>query len=344
MAIAFDLERQEVRNTPVPIQDGLRYTIADFSFSSLGWLVYVPRGEVGADLRRLVWVDRRGLAQALAAAPRNYQFPRLSPDGQKIAVQIQTVKSDIWVYDLTRSALSRLTSEGSNGWPIWTPDGKHVTFASNKGGHENLFWKLADGSGTEERLTTSEHRQNPRSWSPDGRELVFDDTDTKTGEDIWVLPLQGDRNPRPFLRTPFSEGWAALSPDGHWLAYVSKELARSEIYVMAFPNAGGRWQISTEGGTEPLWARNGRELFYRSGEKMMAVDIGTQPTFAARKPRLLFESAAYERVSTTPNYDVSLDGQRFLMVEASEQQSAPQINVVLNWFDELKQKVPTGKK
>ena len=150
--------------------------------------------------------------------------------------------------------------------------------------------------------------------------------------------------PRPFLRTPFQEGWAQVSPDGRWLAYVSKELARSEVYVQPFPDGGARWQISTAGATEPVWSRDGRELFYRDGDKMMAVNVTTQPTFSAGKPRLLFESAEYERVSTTPNYDVSLDGQRFLMVQASEQQSAPQLNVVVNWFEELKQKVPAGAK
>ena len=183
------------------------------------------------------------------------------------------------------------------------------------------------------------------SWSPDGQLLAFVEVNPTTGYDIWVLRLS-DRKAQPFLRTPFNETAPRFSPDGHWLAYISDESGRYEIYVQPYPGPGGKWQISTEGGTEPVWNRNGRELFYRSGDKMMAVDIATQPAFTAGKPRMLFEGPYVPTPVTIPNYDVSPDGQRFLMLKPSEQaQAAPtQINVVLNWFEELKQKVPTGKK
>jgi Tol biopolymer transport system component len=229
----------------------------------------------------------------------------------------------------------------------WSPDGKRIAFYSGKEGPTNLFWQLADGSGGLERLNTSEYTQAPNSWSPDGQLLAYIEINPKTGYDIWVLRLS-DRKTQPFVRTPFNEGAPRFSPDGRWLAYMSDESGRREIYVQPYPGPGGKWQISTGGGTEPVWNRNGRGLFYRSGDKMMAVDIATQPGFAAGKPRMLFEGpyVPIPLPNTFPNYDVSPDGQRFLMLKPSEQaQTAPtQINVVLNWFEELKQKVPTGKK
>ncbi len=242
--------------------------------------------------------------------------------------------------------MTRLTFEGDNEAPIWTPDGKWVTFASRSSGPFNLFWKPADGSGSEERLTTGEHFQNPESWSSDGQVLAFQEVNPTTNSDIWVLPLEGERQPRPFLQTPFNEAEAKFSPDGRWLAYVSDDSGRFEVYVLPFPGPGGQRQISTEGGREPVWNSNGRGIFYRNGDKMMAVDITTEPAFRAGTPRLLFE-AGYEgprRVLYGANYDVSSDGQRFVMVQAGQEQQEPvtQINVVLNWFEELKRLVPTN--
>jgi Tol biopolymer transport system component len=254
----------------------------------------------------------------------------------RVAVQISSPRSDIWIYDISHDTLTRLTSEGENLWPVWTPDGKRIAFTSNQGGPSSLFWTLADGSAIGERLATTTSLPSPRSWSADGQLLIFSD-----GEGIGALSLEGRKATR--IQAPIGAGWPKLSPDGHWLAYVSKELARSEVYVQPFPGPGSRLQISTGGGTEPVWNPNGRELFYRQDDKMMAVDIATQPALIAQKPRMLFESAGLLRVSTTPNYDVSRDGQRFLMVQASEQQAAPQLNVVLNWFDELKRRAPAAK-
>jgi dipeptidyl aminopeptidase/acylaminoacyl peptidase len=181
------------------------------------------------------------------------------------------------------------------------------------------------------------------SWSPDGQLLAFIEVNPSTQRDIWVLRM-GDRKPQPFLRTRLDERSPRFSPDGRWLVYVSNESGRYEIYVQPYPGPGGKWQISTEGGTEPAWNPNGRELFYRSGNKMMAVDIATQPGFAAGTPRMLFEGQYQPSPVVVANYDVSPDGQRFLMLKPSEQaQAAPtQINVVLNWFEELNRRVPAG--
>jgi dipeptidyl aminopeptidase/acylaminoacyl peptidase len=194
-------------------------------------------------------------------------------------------------------------------------------------------------------LASGEFTKVPFSWSQDGQLLAFIELNPNTGYDIWVLRM-GERKAQPFLRTPFNETAPRFSPDGRWLAYESDESGRYEIYVQPYPGPGGKWQISTEGGQEPAWNRNGRELFYRSGNKVMAVDIATQTSFTAGKPHMLFEGQYQPSPASFPNYDVSPDGQRFLMLKPTEQeQAAPtQINVVLNWFEELKQKVLTGKK
>jgi eukaryotic-like serine/threonine-protein kinase len=364
MAAPFDPQRLAVTGAAVPVVEGLLLSPVDgaaqYSFSATGSLVYVP-GSVRAAQNKLVWVSRNGAEQPFAAPAHAYVFPRLSRDGRRVAMTIQEQETQVWLYDLSRETLTRFTFEGNqNNAPVWTPDGKRIAFQSNKEGPTNLFWQLADGSGGLERLTTSEYRDAPVSWSPDGQLLAFIEVNSTTGIDIWVLRL-GDpsagslrdsgqagqvRKAQPFLRTPFNESVPRFSPDGRWLLYISDESGRYEVYVKPYPGPGGKWQISTEGGTEPAWNPNGRELFYRSGDKMMAADVTTQPNFSAGKPRMLFEGQYQPTPLTTPNYDVSLDGQRFLMLKPSEQaQAAPtQINVVLNWFEELKQKVPAGKK
>ena len=220
-----------------------------------------------------------------------------------------------------------------------------------------MFWQASDGSGGGERLTTSENSNSPSSFSADGQLLAFIETTAETGRDIWVLrmaaPSAGSPQPssgqagqgrkaQPFLKTPYEETAPKFSPDGRWLAYSSDESARREVYVQPYPGPGGKWQISTDGGQEPVWNPHGGELFYRIGNKMMAVDVETKSGFSAGKPRMLFEAPYLQTGINSPYYDVSPDGQRFLMLKPVEAQtSAPtQINVVLNWFEELKKKVP----
>jgi Tol biopolymer transport system component len=357
MAVPFDPQRLEVTGTAVPVAEGVLQSPttgdAQYSFSTTGSLVYVPGG-IQTTQSRMVWVSRDGAEQPLAAPARAYQNPRLSPDGWRVAVTIAEQESQIWLYDLSRDTSTRFTFEGSfNLLPVWTPDGKRIVFESNKEGPSNLFWQLADGSGGLERLTTSEHIHVPSSWSRDGQLLAFIEINPTTQRDIWVLRMGGPspgsgqvHEAQPFLRTPFTESAPRFSPDGRWLAYVSDESGRFEVYVQPYPGPGGKWQVSTEGGTEPVWNPNGRELFYRSSDKMMAVDIATQPGFAPGKPRMLFEGHYAPTLATSPNYEVTSDGQRFLMLKPSESAgTAPtQINVVLNWFEELKRRVPTGTK
>jgi len=347
MAVPFDLQRLALTGAAVPVVEGVVQSTssgaAQYSFSASGSLVYVTGAVQATDQSRLVWVSRNGAEQPLSAPLREYGIPRLSPDGRRLALGIA---DQVWLYDLSRDALSRFTLEGDqNGWPVWTPDSKRIVFLSTKEGPQNIFWQLADGSGGNERLTTSEHRQGPTSWAPDGQLLAFIEVNPNKRFEIWVLRM-GDRKAQPFVQTRFNEGAPRFSPDGRWLAYNSDESGRYEVYVQPYPGPGGKWQISTEGGTEPVWNPNGRELFYRSGDKLMAADIANQAGFAAGRPRKLFEGRYGDSPNpVTANYDVSLDGQRFLMTKESEQSSSvTQINVVLNWFEELKQKVPAGKK
>ncbi len=365
LAVPFDPQRLTITGTAVPVvEDVLQSSVsgaAQYSFSATGSLVYVLGGDQSAQ-SKLVWVSRSGAEQPLAAPAHAYVFPRLSPDGRRVAVGIAEQESQTWLYDLSRETLTRFTFEGNyNPVSVWTPDGKRIAFESNREGPPNVFWQLADGSGGLERLTTSDYVHAPMSWSPDGQLLAYIEVNPTTGYDIWMLrvgdPSTGSghapsaasgqvRKAQPFLRTRFNETEPCFSPDGRWLAYISDESGRYEVYVQPYPGPGGKWQISTEGGIDPVWNPNGRELFYRSGDKMMAVDIATQPSFAAGKPRMLFEGRYEPPPVPVANYDVSRDGQRFLMLKPSESaQAAPtQINVVLNWFEELKRRVPTGTK
>ncbi len=345
MAVPFDLAQLEVTGAPVPIVESVMQSnsgAAQYSISSLGSLVYIPGGNPASE-RRLVWVDRQGAEQPLAAPPGRYVNVQLSPDDRRLAVQIDSPNPDVWIYDIPRETLTRLTFAGG-GYPLWTPDGKRVTFPSRSAGVPNLFWKPADGRGAAEQLTTREHpTDHSFSWSPGGQELAFTEAHPITGWDLWVLPLEGNSKPRPFLQTPFREAAPRFSPDGRWLAYVSDESGQPEIYAQQFPGPGKKWQISTEGGIEPVWARNGKELFYWNSGQMMAVDITTEPTFSAGSPRLLF-AGQYVSASSTwrPKYDVTSDGRRFVMIKRGmQEQGVLELNVVLNWFEELKQRVPT---
>jgi eukaryotic-like serine/threonine-protein kinase len=357
MAVPFDAQRLTVTGAPVPVQEGVLQSTftgaAQYSFSSTGTLVFVP-ASVHANDRMLVWVSRTGAEQPVPAPARAYRGPRLSPNGQEVAVAIEGQETQVWLFNLSRETLTRLTFQaGTNYNPVWTPDGKRIAFNSTSALTGGVFWQLADGSGGPERL--SEFGGAPNAWSPDGHLLAFISGGPTRRQGIWVLRL-GDpsassgqvQKAEPYLQGPFTQGAAQFSRDGRWLAYASNESGRFEIYVQPYPGPGGKWQISSDGGGEPLWNPNGRELFYRSGNKVMAVEISTQPNFSAGKPKVLF--AGQYQLSPNPvptaNYDVSPDGQHFLMLKSIDQaKAAPtQINVVLNWFEDLKQKVPNGKK
>jgi serine/threonine protein kinase/Tol biopolymer transport system component len=343
LAAPFDPARLTLTGPAVLVLQGVRteaYGAGQFTFSLDGSLVYVPGAAVGAST--LAWVDRRGVAQSLAVPSQLYGTPRVSPEGRHVAVIISGTTTDVWIYELARGTLSRLTLEGNNGGPVWTPDGKRVAFASSRGGQRNIFWKPADGSAEAEQLLASEYDQVPESWSPDGAVLAFTEYHPTTRADLWVLPLKGERKPQPFLRTRFTEWGPMFSPDGRWIAYTSDESGQYEVYVRPYPDPGQKWQISTDGGEEPLWSSDGRELFYRNGQKWMAVAVATKPEFRADRPRLLFEGS-YLNVPGY-SYDIAPDGRRFLMLQPVAQEvTATQLNVVLGWFEELRRRVPPKK-
>ncbi len=337
LAAPFDLERLEVTGEPVPILEGVwtnsQNGTAHFAVSRDGTLAYVPPI---AEERTLVWVDRAGAVRPILETRRVFEDPRLSPDGRRLAVTIRDDGYHIWVYEIARDILTRL-SLGSNNEeaPVWAPDGSRLVFMI--GPPANLFWQRADGSGEAERLSTSDQAQTPTSWSPDGKVLVYHQrADTR---DIWLLTLEGEKRAHPFLQSPFEESGGVLSPDGRFLAYHSNESGKSEVFVRAFQGPGEKWQISNDGGRQPVWARNGQEIFYRNGDKMMAVPVDAQPAFQAGRPIQLFEKKFAMPDTAIAEYDVAPDGQNFVMIQ--DVKSGPtQIHVVLNWFEELKARVP----
>ncbi|MCZ6768889.1 MAG: protein kinase, partial [Acidobacteria bacterium] len=340
MAAPFDLDRLEVTGDPSPVLQGVRGELAswsDYMVSDEGTLVYVP-GSMSKK-RSLVWVDREGKTQPVTEIRRDFKDPHLSPDGQRLAVSVTSDLGvvDVWIYDIARGTLTPFTFDGTSRSPLWTPDGRRLTFHTHRV-NEDIFWMLADGTGEAEQLTTSLTVQTPLSWSPD--DVLAYTEGAVNQRDIWVLPIKGEREPQAFLATQFDERHPMFSPDGKWIAFTSNQSGQDEVYLKPYPEEGGIEQISTEGGREPLWGHDGNELFYRNGNTMMLVPVQTQPTLSAGLPRLLFEgSYVYDSPDFMSNYDLSPDGQRFLMVEEPEV-STP-INVVLNWFEELKRLVPT---
>jgi len=277
-----------------------------------------------------------GRANSLYAVP--FDINRLAVTG----TEISGANNEIWLVDMERDTQTRLTFDGENSWPIWMADGKNIVFSSDRQGQLNLYTTSADGSGTIEKLTTSEVMQAPTSCSPDNRLLAFTQMSSKTSFDIWLLPLEGERKPRPFRQTTFEEFGARFSPDGRWLAYQSNESGRLEVYVQPISGSSTKWQISAKGGDSPHWSRAGREIVYRNGTKMMAVEVATAPTFKAGRPKLLFEEKYLNR-NYIEYWDITPDGERFAIIRPGERQRLTRINVVLNWFEELKNKVPTGK-
>jgi serine/threonine-protein kinase len=343
-AVRFDAERLETKGAPVTLLEGIRQTRSGqplISYSDTGSIVYLS-ATVNAGSNALVWVDRAGVERPAGAFGRPFAQPRLAPDGRRVVTSLRGNTEDLWLLDLERGTSSRLTVESNASFPVWTPDGRRLTLASAKEGSYDIYWRPIDGSAPDERLLSGKWPLYPFSWSPDGKVLAFVSVNPTTLQDIRVLSVDQKGASKPFLETQFREGGPAFSPDGKWIAYVSDESGRFEIYVRPFPGPGEKWPISVEGGTEPVWPRNGRELFYRTGDTIMAVDVQTTPSFSAGKPRKLFDRTYERSLALLANYDASPDGQRLLMVR-QEDASAPatHINVVLNWLEELTPRLPS---
>jgi serine/threonine-protein kinase len=345
-AVAFDLARLAVVGTAVTVQPEVP-TGAGMAVAADGTLVYVSGG-LSEIPRSLVWVDRQGQETPIPAPPRSYAFPRLSPDGTRVALYIPDQEIDIWLWDLARATLTRATFDsGVDIFPVWPPDGRQLLFSSSRAEAVNLFAQAADGIGGVTRLTKTPHIQHATSVSPDGTRLVFTETATTTGQDVMQLRLDGTRAVTPLVRTPFNERNGEVSPDGRWLAYEANDSERFNIYVRPFPDvSSGYWQVSADGGTRPLWARNSQELFYLSVTgALMRVGVVHGPTWAATAPTKLFEGRYGAAAGQSGrSYDIAPDGKRFLMIKAggsADQTAVPtSLIVVQNWQEELKRLVP----
>ena len=347
MAAPFDLKRLELTGSPFEVLKGVVTSDlngeAQFSFSRDGTLIYVPGGPEFY-YSKLVWINRKGEVRPFPLSSRIFGMIRFAPDGKRLAVHIEAGTAQIWLYELKRGTLTRLTDEWDNQSPVWTPDGERVIFNKSIPGRPGLFWQLAGGSAPAEQIHLAEGGLSGRGWptsmSPDGRFLAYTQSHPSNREDIWILPIEGKPTPSLFIGTRFNEHDPMFLPDGKWIAYISDETGRYEVYVQPFPGPGKRWQISTAGGMSPLWAPNGRELFYRNGNKMMVVAVHTEPAFSAEKPKLLFENASLvQSWEGWTEFDITRDGQQFVMIQKGEHSTPPtKLHVILNWFEEIKRK------
>jgi serine/threonine-protein kinase len=348
-AVRFDPEKQEATGLPVKVVDGAQMSIdtgsAYFDVSRTGNLAYVAGVAQGGE-RTLVWVDRKGQAELLPLPPRSYLFPRISPDGNSLALEVEGATHNLYTYDLARDVLTKITTDGLSHAPVWTPDGANLCFRSWRAGTMTMWQMPWDRSRPEERLTLAGASQSAVSVSPDGRFLAFNQMEPGTGSDVWMLPLKGDdRKPQPFVKSAFAEASPKFSPDGKWVAYCSNESGKPQAYVQPWPGPGPKLQLSSDGGMDPLWSRTTNEIFYRNEDKMMVVPVSTAGGLKAGKPSVLWgghysygmSSSCGPPGVSSGNYDVSADGQRFLMVKDADQDVfSTNVIVAVNWVEELK--------
>ncbi len=361
----FDVNRLELRGDPSPIVEQVPIELfrGIFSVSETGILAY--RRAVNSDLRQLPIVDRTGQQVSQVGSPAIYQNPALSPDQQLVAVNRAEQGGDIWILDIARGTASRFTFDpGTDDNPLWSPDGTRIAFSSTRdGGVANLYQKQSGGAGQEQLVLKTDKPKIPADWSRDGRYIIYEEQDSKGGSDLWILPMSGanaspagrsdqrtsgDKKPTPFLQTPFNERRARFSPDGRWIAYSSNESGRAEVYVQSFPPTGSKWQISTDGGIQPQWRNDGKELFYISptaNDQFMTVDILTKPVdavFKAGVPKKMFVIDVVTGplpLSQRNSYEIMKDGQRLLVnplttITAPNNRSS--ITLILNWPATLK--------
>jgi eukaryotic-like serine/threonine-protein kinase len=337
-ATGFDAKRLAVNGTPVPIIESVRLVEAEalFATSRDGTLIYMA-GDVEATAS-IVWLDRTGKTSAALDDQRNFRLPRLSPDGKQVAVSVASGSSlDLWTFDLGRGSRLRLTTVGSNRRTVWSPDGTQIAYFSlpsepGQGADQDLYVVPSLG-GAAKRILTRPGPQWPDSWSPDGRFLIFEDGPGGVTRDLWLLPFGED--PRPLVVSRFNERGAVFSPDGRWIAFVSDESGRAEVYIQPFPGPGPKIPVSNEGGLQPVWGKSGRELYYRAADALMEVPVRLNPLQVSAARKLLdLPRAIYGFDQFTPDYDVAADG-RFLAIRR-DASIADEITVVLNWTQELR--------
>jgi eukaryotic-like serine/threonine-protein kinase len=337
LAQRFDDRSGRLEGDASPIAENVDYFspigIAGFSVSSTGVLAYHASDSIG----QITWITRAGVQTGTVAAPAGYQNIRLSPDGKRLAFdrsEQRTNATDVHVFDLTRGTDTRVTSAaGSEFAPIWSPDGRRLVFAWDKDAPPYLHQLVLDNSTAAEALVPPNGSVNtPRDWHPDGTFIAYEASDAVTAQDVWILPMIGDRTPTAFAKTRFNESAPRFSPDGRWIAYVSDEAGQPDVYVRPFPGPGEAHRISSGGGMQPRWRRDGKELFYVVGQRLMAVPISSGASFDAGVPKALFD----RKPARIIDYDVAADGQSFLInSEVSGPETKP-INIVVNWRAMLK--------
>lgn len=349
LAVRFDPDRLEVQGQPFTALEGLQMSrntgVGNFDVSVNGDLVYIP-GICDGGFRTLVWVDRSGKAEAVPLAAKSFLHPRLSPDGTRLALEVEGPSHDLYVYDFERGVLANITNDGVSHWPVWSPDGTQIGYRSGPMGHFRLWQIPADRSRAPQQLKAEGVAQSAESWSPDGRSIVYTATAPGVPPSIMAARLDGDQQAQQVDKEKAPEGSPKFSPDGHWLAYCSNESGKPQVYVQAFPGPGAKIQVSIDGGTDPVWKRKGGELYYRNGDSMMAVPVSTAPDFKAGHPQELWKghyshgmsSSCGQPGATSSNYDVAADGNRFLMIKDDDQDRATsrQLVVVLGWASELR--------
>ena len=345
MAQPFDATKLQLTGEPFPIAEQVGYNVATgrafFSVSETGVLAFLSSS---APNTQLAWFDRGGKQLAAVGTQAADAWPRLSPDEKRVAVSRvdpQAGAADIWLIDLARNTPSRFTFDPANeSAPVWSPDGSRIVFSSNRNGVPNLYQKLSSGAGNDEALLKSAEPIGPHDWSPDGKFILYGVLSARTNVDLWVLPLFGDQKPAPFIQTEFAETQGRFSPDGRWVAYASNESGQFQIYVQSFPSSGGKWQVSSGGGAQPQWRRDGKELFYLAPDrKLMAVEVnGAGPTFVPGVPIPLFE-AHVSTIFPGPGshyYAVTGDGQRFLVNTLVGDSTPVPFTIVMNWTAAMK--------
>jgi Tol biopolymer transport system component len=332
----FDLDRLQLTGDPVPAMQEVGIntgnSVGGYTFSDNGVLAI----RVGATIneRRLRWFDRTGKPLGDVGAIGPHENVALAADGARLAeTRPDAAGGDIWIFDLSRNTSTRFTfGTARDDNSIWSPDSNSIVYASARGGVQNLYVKSANGAEQERLLLKSDYSDYPTDWSRDGKYILY--TESKNGSDIWVLPLAGDKKPIPFLTTSFFENQARFSSDGRWIAYTSDESGGArQVYVQGFPDKTGKWQVSTSGGTDPHWTKNGREIVYQGVGGIWSVDVdGTGPAFKAGVPKKLFDQSGIGGGPVVTRFAPAADGQRILInLTAQATTATPPIRVVVNW-------------
>lgn len=340
-AIPFDAERLEVSGAPVAVVEGIRTETlgaAQVAIARDGTLAYIEGGPAWEGSP--AWVRRDGTSTLVGPPKQVYGTFALSPDGRRLAFEVAGATTDVWVYETARGTFTRLTQERNNGFPVWSPDSRQLAYATERDGSLFIVSRSADGTGSETILWRGKPVCRPGSWSLDGKRMAVVCPREQGDDDVYVLAVDGTPDLQPFASTPFSDWGPRFSPDGKWIAYISDSSGQYEVYVRPYPAADGQWQISNSGGEEPVWSRDGRELFYRNGTRWMSVTVETKGDFKASAPKLAFEGP-YVNVPGV-SYDVASDG-RFVVIAGPPESAPKNINLVLNWFDELRRLVPVAR-